>query len=135
MPGLMREKLREEMQIEFTIENGKLHVLDGVRVPRSARAAVRIAVALAEDGIIPREEAVMRVEPRALNELLHRQVDPDARATCWRAASPPAPARHRADRLHRQRGAGQRRAGEPCILVRRETSPRTSAACMPPWAC
>ena len=48
----MRVRLREEMQAEFTIENGKVWLLDGVRVQRSARAAVRIAVRLAEDGII-----------------------------------------------------------------------------------
>ena len=52
---LMRGKLREEMQVEFTIENGEVYVLDGVRVARNARAAVAIAVALAEDGIIARE--------------------------------------------------------------------------------
>ncbi|MFN2324033.1 MAG: pyruvate, phosphate dikinase, partial [Trueperaceae bacterium] len=74
----IREALREEMQTEFTLEQGKVWILDGLRVARSARAAVAIAVALAEDGIISREEALMRVEPRALNELLHRQVDPDA---------------------------------------------------------
>ena len=43
---LMRTKLREEMQAEFTIENGKVYLLDGVRVARNARAAVAIAVAL-----------------------------------------------------------------------------------------
>lgn len=63
-----RAKLREEMSVEFTIETGRLWILDAVRVQRSSRAAVRIAVALAEDGIIPREEAVMRVQlvPRSL---------------------------------------------------------------------
>ena len=66
--ALMRTKLREEMQIEFTIQNGELHILDGVRVDRSARAALEIVVQLAEDGIITRQEAVMRIEPRALSE-------------------------------------------------------------------
>ncbi len=76
--ALMREKLREEMQSEFTIEDGKVFLLDGV--PRGAQCprGVSIAVALAEDKIISREEALMRIEPRALNELLHRQVDPEA---------------------------------------------------------
>ncbi|MFZ1482980.1 MAG: pyruvate, phosphate dikinase, partial [Paracoccaceae bacterium] len=71
-----RVKLREEMQIEFTIEDGRLAVLDAVKVQRSARAGLRIAVALAEDGVIGKDEAVLRVEPRALSELLHHQVDP-----------------------------------------------------------
>jgi len=120
----MRETLREEMQTEFTIENGRVWILDGVRVARSARAAVAIAVALAEDGIIPREEALMRVEPRALNELLHRQVDPDAPRDLLGhgiAASPGAAS----GRIVFTAGEAQAAAarGEACVLVRRETSP------------
>ena len=74
----MRVKLREEMQIEFSIQNGVLHILDGIKTPRRSQAAVRVAVTLAEDGIISRNEAIMRVEPRAISELLHRQIDPEA---------------------------------------------------------
>ena len=122
--GKMRQRLREEMQAEFTIENGEVHILDGVRVARSGRAAVRIAVRLAEDGIISREEALMRVEPRALNELLHRQVDPEARREVVArgvAASPGAAA----GRIVFSAAAAQASAarGEPCVLVRRETAP------------
>jgi len=122
--ALMRQKLREEMQAEFTIENGKVFLLDGVRVLRNARAAVAIAVALAEEGIIPKEEALMRVEPRALNELLHRQVDPDApRDTLARGiAASPGAAHGKIVFSAADAQAGEAR-GEPCILVRRETSP------------
>ncbi len=121
---LMRGKLREEMQVEFTIENGAVYVLDGVRVARNARAAVAIAVALAEDGIIAREDALMRIEPRALNELLHRQVDPEAARdvlTRGVAASPGAAC----GRIVFTAGAAQAAAaqGEAVVLVRRETSP------------
>ncbi len=121
---LMRTKLREEMQAEFTIENGKVFLLDGVRVARNARAAVAIAVALADDKIIPREEALMRVEPRALNELLHRQVDPEAdRDVLARgiAASPGAAAG--AIVFDAAEAQAYDARGEACILVRRETSP------------
>ena len=121
---LMREKLREEMQAEFTIENGEVFLLDGVRVARSARAAVAIAVALAEEGIISREEALMRIEPRALNELLHRQIDPEAtRDVLARgiAASPGAATGRIVFSAAEAQAAESR--GEPCILVRRETSP------------
>ena len=76
--SIMRVKLREEMQIEFSIQNGVLHILDGIKTPRRSQAAVRVAVTLAEDGIISRNEAIMRVEPRAISELLHRQIDPEA---------------------------------------------------------
>ena len=121
---LMREKLREEMQTEFTIEAGRVWILDGIRVVRNARAAVAIAVGLAEDGIISREEALMRVEPRALNELLHRQVDPEApREVLARgiAASPGAASGKVVFTAAEAQAAAAR--GEPCVLVRRETSP------------
>ncbi len=121
---LMREKLREEMQSEFTIEDGKVYLLDGVRVARSARAAVSIAVALAEDGIISREEALMRIEPRALNELLHRQIDPEApRDELARGigASPGAATGKIVFTAADAQAADAK--GEATILVRRETSP------------
>nr|WP_246849249.1 putative PEP-binding protein [Rubellimicrobium arenae] len=119
-----RERLREEMQIEFTLENGRLCILDAVRVPRSARAAVRIAVALAQDGVIPREEAILRVDPGALSTLLHRQIDPEAsrdRIVVGIAASPGAAS----GRIVLTAADAQASAarGEPCILVRRETTP------------
>jgi len=75
---MMRERLREEMQIEFTLMNGQLRILDALRVPRSGRAEVAIAVALAEDGVISREEALSRIPPFTLNQVLHRQVAPGA---------------------------------------------------------
>ncbi len=121
---IVRRRLREEMQIEFTVENRSLRILDGVVVPRSSRAAVRIAVALAEDGVIGRDEAVLRVDPQALSELLHRQVDPRAardRIVTGIAASPGAAA----GRIVLTAGEAQAAAarGEDCILVRRETTP------------
>ena len=122
--ALMREKLREEMQAEFAVENGKVHLLDGVRISRSARAAVRIAVDLANDRIIPREEALLRVEPRALNELLHRQIDPHARRDriATGVAASPGAATGRIVFTSSEAQASAARA-EPCVLVRRETSP------------
>ncbi|TMV13722.1 putative PEP-binding protein [Arenibacterium halophilum] len=122
--ALMRQKLREEMQIEFVIADGKVHILDGVRVPRSAHAAVRIAVRLASDDIITPQEAVMRVEPNMLTELLHRQVDPEAERDVLGtgiAASPgAATGRIVFSAIEAQASAARR---EPCVLVRRETSP------------
>ena len=119
-----RLKLREEMQVEFTIENGRLAVIDAVKVARSARAAVKIAVSLAQDEVIGRDEAVLRVEPRALSELLHYQVDPRSpRDFIARgiAASPGAAT----GRVVFTAAAAQASAArdEPCVLVRRETAP------------
>ncbi|MEX0306764.1 MAG: putative PEP-binding protein [Ruegeria sp.] len=122
--ALMREKLREEMQVEFVVQNGKVHILDGVRVPRGSRAGMRIAVRLAEDGIIPPQEAVMRIDPHSLNELLHRQVHPEAERdvlTTGIAASPGAATGRIVFTAAEAQASAAR--GEPCILVRRETSP------------
>ncbi|WP_112309680.1 putative PEP-binding protein [Pseudogemmobacter bohemicus] len=124
MGAACRVKLREEMQIEFTVEDGRLSVLDAVRVARSARAGLKIAVALAEDSVIPKSEAVLRVEPRALSELLHHQVDPQGLRDVISngiAASPGAAT----GRLVFTSEAAQASAarGEDCILVRRETAP------------
>ncbi|KEP70903.1 pyruvate phosphate dikinase [Thioclava dalianensis] len=119
-----RVKLREEMQLEFTVESGQVHVIDAVRVQRSARAAVKIAVALAEDDVISRADALLRVEPRAITELLHYQIDPRApRDVLARgiAASPGAAT----GKVVFTAAAAQASAArdEPCILIRRETSP------------
>ncbi|MEL6641408.1 MAG: putative PEP-binding protein, partial [Pseudomonadota bacterium] len=121
---LCRRKLREEMMVEFTIESGVLWVLDAVRAPRASRASVHIAVALANDRIIPREEAVMRVQPAALTEMLHRQVDPDApRDLLVRgiAASPGAASGQLVFSSQDAQACAAR--GESCVLLRRETTP------------
>ena len=122
--GLVRRRLREEMQLEFTLDGGQLSILDAVRVQRSSRASVRIAVALAEDEVIPCEEAVMRVAPAALSELLHRQVDPTAvrdRIVTGIAASPGAATGRIVFSANDAQASAAR--GEHCILVRRETTP------------
>ncbi len=121
---LMRQKLREEMQVEFTIENGALRILDGVRVSRSSRATVRIAVELAREGIIPTQEALMRVPPATLTELLHRQIDRHAKRDvigAGIAASPGAATGRLVFTANDAQASAAR--GEDCILVRRETSP------------
>ena len=121
---ICRERLREEMQIEFALENGALKLIDAIRVQRSARASVRVAVTMAKDGIISREDAILRVEPRAISELLHYQVDPRAprdRIAHGIAASPGgASGRLVFTSADAQASAAR---GERCILVRRETSP------------
>nr|WP_237693238.1 putative PEP-binding protein [Octadecabacter algicola] len=121
---LVRTRLREEMEIKFVVRDGALSILDGIRLPRSSRAAVRIAVDLAETGVIAKEEAVMRVKPAALSELLHRQVDSSAKRDFLVrgiAASPGAAS----GRLVFSGSEAQASAarGEACVLVRRETTP------------
>ncbi|WP_424179255.1 putative PEP-binding protein [Yoonia sp. TsM2_T14_4] len=122
--ALCRQHLREEMQVKFTIDAGKLYILDAVRVQRSSRASVRIAVALAEDGVITRQDAVLRVEPVALSELLHRQVDPSAprNVLVTGIAASPGAASGRIVLTANEAQASAAR-GEACVLVRRETTP------------
>ena len=122
--AIARTGLREEMQIEFTLEGGELHILDAVATPRTARAGIAVAVALARDKVITRRDAVMRIEPKALSELLHQQVAPGVKRDVISqgiAASPGAAT----GKLVFNAAAAQASAaqGEACILVRRETSP------------
>lgn len=121
---LIRRRLREEMEIEFTLNNGVLYLLDGVRVSRTTRAAVEIAVALANDEVIEPYEAVMRVDPKALPELLHRQIAPGAERVVIGqgiAASPGAAI----GKIVFTAADAQAHAArdEACILVRHETTP------------
>lgn len=119
-----RERLKEEMQIEFVVADGHLSIIDAIRVQRSSRAAVRIAVGLARDGIIPPEQALMRVQPRALTDLLHHQVDPRAPRDIVTRGMPASPGAA-TGRIAFSAAAAQAAAarGEACVLVRRETLP------------
>ena len=119
-----RKGLREEMEIEFTVENGVLSVLDAVRAQRSTRAGLRIAVALAEDGIISQQDAVLRVAPHWLSELLHPQVHPEAPRDIIANGIPGSPGAATGKLVFSANAATAAAAqGDACIMVRRETSP------------
>jgi pyruvate,orthophosphate dikinase len=116
--------LGDTQQLEFALENGRLAILDAHPVRRTARAAVRIAVDLANAGTISRDEALLRIEPRSLIEHLHPQIDPAAPRDVFGtglAASPGAAT----GRIVFTAEAAQQAAAqdEPTILVRLETSP------------
>ncbi|MCL4128662.1 UNVERIFIED_CONTAM: hypothetical protein GTU68_005915 [Idotea baltica] len=112
------------MEIKFILRDGQLTILDAVRVQRSSRAAVRIAVDLATSGAILKEEAVMRVQPAALSELLHRQIDRSAKRDVLVRGIPASPGAA-SGRLVFTANEAQASAAreEPCVLVRRETTP------------
>lgn len=121
---IARMGCRDALKFEFTIESGKLWLLDAAPASRTPRAAVRIAVDLANDGAISRKSALLRVEPSNLHQLLHRQIDLDGDFEVFArglAASPGAAA----GRIVFSSTAAQAMAAreEPCILVRHETSP------------
>jgi pyruvate, orthophosphate dikinase len=120
----LEEHYREMQDIEFTVEDGQLYLLQTRSGKRTAQAAVRIAVDMVDEGLISREEAVARIDPSQLDQLLHPMLDPDAEyevAARGLNASPGAAVGAivlDAD-LAEERG----RAGEAAILVRRETTP------------
>ncbi|SDI72174.1 putative PEP-binding protein [Aliiruegeria lutimaris] len=119
-----RNRLREEMEIKFTVAEGNLQVLDAVKVQRSARADVKVAVALAEDGIISPREALLRVQPKSLTELLHTQVDPQAKRDVILKGIAASPGGATGQLVFTSRAAQTSASHEiPCILVRRETTP------------
>jgi pyruvate, orthophosphate dikinase len=115
---------REMQDVEFTIERGKLWILQTRTGKRTARAAVRIAVDMVDEGLIDEAEAVRRIDPGQLDRLLHAQFDPDETyevLTTGLAASPGAATGavvFTADEAE-ERGS----AGEHVILVRPHTSP------------
>ncbi|MGV6840454.1 MAG: putative PEP-binding protein [Planktomarina sp.] len=121
---LARTRLREEMEIEFTLQEGALAILDAVKITRSSRASVRIAVDLAKDGVISVDDALMRVQPKTLSELLHRQVMPDAKRTVLAHGIAASPGAAVGRVVFTTRDAQALAAkDEPAILVRRETGP------------
>ena len=111
--------------LEFTVEQGKLWMLQTRSGKRTAKAALRIAVELANEGLITKNEAVLRVDPLSLDQLLHPTIDPK-RAP--QASSPPACRPRRApprgEIVFSSDEAAQLKAdGKKVILVRVETSP------------
>ncbi|MEM7439157.1 MAG: putative PEP-binding protein [Pseudomonadota bacterium] len=115
---------RDEVALQFSVQADKVWVLDAMPAERSGRAAVEIAVRLVDDGIIKREEALMRVAPGSLTEMLHRQVDPKAQREVLTTAIAAAPGAA-SGKLVFSAAAAQAAAAqeEDCILVRHETSP------------
>ncbi|CAB1129613.1 Pyruvate, phosphate dikinase [Candidatus Hydrogenisulfobacillus filiaventi] len=115
---------RDMQDVEFTIEEGRLWVLQTRTGKRTARAAVRIAVDLAREGVIDRAEAVRRQDPEQLRTLLYRQLDPAASLTVLATGLPASPGAaggavvFDADEAERRGNAGER-----VLLVRPETTP------------
>ncbi|HLZ08937.1 MAG TPA: pyruvate, phosphate dikinase, partial [Chloroflexota bacterium] len=121
---LLERTYRDMQDLEFTVENGKLYMLQTRSGKRSAVAAVKIAVDMVNEGLISKEEAVIRVQPAQVEQLLHRRIDPAAKV------------RVIATGLNASPGAASGRVvfeanvavewvknGEKVILVRPETSP------------
>ena len=115
---------RDMQDVEFTIEEGVLYMLQTRSAKRTAQAAVRVAVDMVEEGVLTRDEALLRIEPDRLDALLHPTFDPAFKSRRSRAVCRPRPAPRRATSCSRgvaRRCGRQRRAGR--CLVRGETTP------------
>ncbi|MBI2447147.1 MAG: pyruvate, phosphate dikinase [Candidatus Omnitrophica bacterium] len=120
----MEKHYRDMQDLEFTIENGKLYLLQTRSGKRTAQSAVKIAVDMVGEGLIDRNTALLRIEPESLEQLLHPTINPKAAVKVIAKGLPASPgaavgkvifSSHKAIEL----GEG----GEKIILVRKETSP------------
>ncbi len=115
---------RDMQDIEFTVQRNKLYMLQTRNGKRTAGAALRIAVEMANEGLIDRAEAVRRVNPASLDQLLHPMLDPKAPRTALSAGLPASPGAATGAVVFNAEEAESRAAkGESVILVRIETSP------------
>ncbi len=115
---------RDMQDIEFTVQQGKLYMLQTRTGKRTAPAALKIAVDMAQSGVITKAEAVKRIEPESLDQLLHPTLDPNAKTTVLARGLPASPGAA-SGKIVFSADEAQARAekNEAVILVRIETSP------------
>ncbi len=121
---MLEDHYRDMQDIEFTVQRGKLWMLQTRSGKRTAQAALKIAVALVEEGVIDRDEAIRRIEPDSLDQLLHPTLDPKAKTTVLTRGLPASPGAASGKVVFSAEEAELLAArGEAVILVRIETSP------------
>ncbi len=120
----LEKHYRDMQDIEFTIERSKLWLLQTRNGKRTAPAAIKIAVDMVKEKLITSEEAVLRVEPSQLDQLLHPRIDPKAKVATVVKGLPASPGAA-VGRIVFHAGDAEiwAKRGEPVILVRRQTSP------------
>jgi pyruvate,orthophosphate dikinase len=124
MAHTLERHFRDVQDLEFTIEEGKLYLLQCRRGQRTGHAAFRIACEMVEEELISEEEAVARIPPQALEQLLHPMIDPSISLELFAAGLPASPGAASGEVVFTADEADARgRRGDAVILVRRETSP------------
>jgi pyruvate, orthophosphate dikinase len=122
--ALLEAHYGDMQDIEFTVERGRLFLLQTRNGKRSARAAVKVAVDLVAEGVLDRNAALLRVDPKSLDQLLHPQIDPAAARVEIAKGLPASPGAASGAVVFSADAAEQAAAaGRKVILVRRETSP------------
>ncbi len=121
---ILETHYRDMQDIEFTVERGKLWMLQTRSGKRTAKAALKIAVDMANEGLITHNEAILRVEPSALDQLLHPTLDPAAKRDVLTKGLPASPGAA-SGKIVFDADTAERAAadGQSVILVRTETSP------------
>ena len=115
---------RDMQDLEFTVQDGKLWMLQTRSGKRATTAAIKIAVDMANEGLITKQEAVMRVEPASLDQLLHPTLDPKAERNVLATGLPASPGAACGEVVFSSDEAERlKAAGREVILVRVETSP------------
>lgn len=121
---LLEKHFKDMQDIEFTVEKGKLFILQTRSGKRTAPAAIRIAVNMVSEGLLTKEQALLRVLPSHVEQLVHRQLDPGYKGKPIATGLPASPGAATGkvifdtDEAHRLGGSG-----ENVILVREETTP------------
>jgi pyruvate,orthophosphate dikinase len=115
---------RDMQDVEFTIQNGRLWILQTRSGKRTTEAALRIAAEMAGEGVITQDEAVLRVDPMALDQLLHPAIDPTADNDVIAKGLPASPGAASGEIVfHAEMAVALKAKGKDVILVRAETSP------------
>jgi len=121
---LLEKHYRDMQDMEFTVEQGKLWMLQTRGGKRTAKAALRIAVELANEGLISKKDAVSRIDPASLDQLLHPTIDPSAKRDVITTGLPASPGAAAGEIVFSSDEAAKLQAdGRKVILVRIETSP------------
>jgi pyruvate,orthophosphate dikinase len=122
--GILEDQYRDMQDIEFTVERGKLWMLQTRTGKRTAQAALKIAVSLVDEGVIGRDEAIRRIDPNSLDQLLHPMLDPAAKTIVLAHGLPASPGAASGKVIFSSDEAEAAASrGESVILVRIETSP------------
>jgi pyruvate, orthophosphate dikinase len=122
--NVLERHYRDMQDLEFTVEQGKLWMLQTRSGKRTAKAALRIAVELANEGLISKNDAVLRVDPLSLDQLLHPTIDPRAHRRVIATGLPASPGAAGGEIVFSPDEAAQLKSdGRKVVLVRVETSP------------
>ena len=122
--SVLEKHYRDMQDMEFTVEDGHLWMLQTRNGKRTTKAALKVAIDMADEGLITKEEAVLRIEPAGLDQLLHPTIDPKAKRDLVATGLPASPGAASGECVFNSDEAEALKAqGHKVVLVRVETSP------------